>query len=132
MTTGTTVRETGADGEILGDIPGAIIRERPLAVGAGELALKELPASPDGSEWIPVDEEGRRIRGHQVTPSGADLIEKRFGDSFVEGVGGQGAIDQLRFDGRATEGQREKGNNLGSTGNTKYSSLHNQNWLVVF
>jgi hypothetical protein len=51
-----------------------------------ELALEQLPPSPDRPERITIDEEYRRSRSHQISPTGADFIQQRLIDTRFRGV----------------------------------------------
>ncbi len=54
---GTTVGQPGAEGEVLVDVTKAVVEERPLPLRPHELALENLPPTPDGAERVTVNDE---------------------------------------------------------------------------
>ena len=74
------------------------------ALGMGELALKELPAAPDGPGWVALDQVDGGPRCEDVALARTDLLLQGEGDAFPGRVGRLHLVDQLSLCGR--NGQR--------------------------
>ena len=57
VASGTTVRQPGAEGEVDVDVTNAVMEEWPLALRPYELALENLPPTPDSAERVTVNDE---------------------------------------------------------------------------
>ena len=100
MTGGAGVGQAGPDGEVVGDIAGAVTRERALALLPRKFALEELPTAADRAEGIAGDQVERRAGRLSVGAAGTNLLLQRLKNAFVCQVGRLGLVDKL---GRAGE-----------------------------
>src|SRR5581483_879698 len=74
VTSRTAVRQSGANRVIRVQVSHPIVFDRPHALRHGELSLKQLPAAPDRTKRIPVDDVQRRQWREYAAPTRADLI----------------------------------------------------------
>ena len=65
------------------------------SVGPRELALKQLPPAPDGTEGIAPDDITRRAGREQIAAARADFGGVGLGDAFVRRVWREGFINEL-------------------------------------
>src|SRR5664279_4453196 len=83
VTQRATIGEAGANGIVGVQVSDAVALVRALAVLAGELALEQLAATPNGAKGIAADNEGRGTRRHHVASAGPDFLGQRFIDSSL-------------------------------------------------
>ncbi len=95
MAASATVNQTRSNGRNLRDVPNAVLRDRTLAVGAGKLALEQLPAAPDGTKGVTADNEAGRVGRHNITAARPDLFGQRFGYALIYEVRSESLIDEL-------------------------------------
>ena len=105
---GAAVHQPGADDPIDLGVPEAIARHRALAQRAGELALEDLPAPPDGARRITIDDVQRRARCVGVASSRTDLLREGLGNALVGGIRCGRSIDQLPQDRLSDESRDEE------------------------
>src|SRR2546427_7801447 len=70
-----TVRQAGADPNVVVDVAHAVFLVRSLPLQTSELALKQLPSAPDRAEWITIDDVYRRARRHDIAAPRSDFIQ---------------------------------------------------------
>jgi hypothetical protein len=95
MTAGAAINQTCSDRKTHFNIAHSIPEKWTESLKARVLSLKELSSAPDGTKWITIDDEQRRIVGHDVTTTGAGLLGKRFTDSCACRVSGNCFIGEL-------------------------------------
>src|SRR5512142_3121996 len=95
MASGATVGEARADREIGLDVAGSVAGARPLALGAGELALEELASTADGPERVAADDECGRVGDEESPTTRSDFLGQGLVDSFSGRVGRRCLVDEL-------------------------------------
>src|SRR5262245_14453198 len=68
------IGQSGAERRGLLDIAHAVVHARADPLLDGELALENLASATNGAEWIPLDDEDRRIGGHLIALVRSDLL----------------------------------------------------------
>ena len=77
----TSIGESGTKGCILLNVASSVGTDTwSLALGCGELTLKELTPAPNRSSRITLNEINRRTRNKRLALTSIDLLLQRFGD----------------------------------------------------
>jgi hypothetical protein len=95
MTASAAINQTCSDREIGFNIAHSVPEKWTDSLKACVLSLKELSSAPDCTKRITIDDEQRRVGGHDVTTTGADLLGKRFADPYTGVVWGNCLIREL-------------------------------------
>src|SRR6516165_8160847 len=90
------VSQTCSDGQIDVEVTRSVLFVRPLSLGMREFALEQLSSATDRSKRVTVDDEDRRSRCRDVTPSRADLFQQRFVNTRVNVVLRLSVVNHLR------------------------------------
>src|SRR5215467_13132210 len=99
VTTGTAVRQAGADRDIGIDVSDAVSDSRSDALRLRKLPLEQLPSAPNRAKRISIDVVQRGVRYHHVAPACPDLVGQRLVDAGASGIRRLRVIDQLRLGG---------------------------------
>jgi hypothetical protein len=100
MASRATVGQSGTKRQGGIHVAAAITDVGPLTLSSCELALEELTPSLYRSKRVAIDDETRRVWGHDIPPPGANLFRQRFVNALASRIRCLSPVDQLTDNGR--------------------------------